>query len=98
MPYDFQYAPSKTPVDHPMGAAIAGAIHAVFGVAPLLFPSSGGSNPGHVLRNQLGLPTVMVPYATHDEGSHGPNENLSLGFFRKGIKASAAVMAALARI
>ncbi|HET9903115.1 MAG TPA: M20/M25/M40 family metallo-hydrolase [Xanthobacteraceae bacterium] len=94
-PYDFQYYPSKTPIDHPMGAVIAGAVREAFGVEPLLYPVSGGSNPGHVLRNVLGIPTVMVPYATHDEGSHGPNENLSLDFLRKGIKTSAAVFVGL---
>jgi acetylornithine deacetylase/succinyl-diaminopimelate desuccinylase-like protein len=96
--FDFLYRPSKTPIDHPMGAVIAQAVKENFGEEPLLYPVSGGSNPGHMLRNTLGLPTVMVPYATHDEGSHGPNENLSLDFLRKGIKTSAAVFAGLARL
>jgi acetylornithine deacetylase/succinyl-diaminopimelate desuccinylase-like protein len=97
-PFDFQYHPSKTPIDHPMGTVIARAARENFGVEPLLYPVSGGSNPGHILRDKLGLPTVMVPYATHDEGSHGPNENLSLDFLRKGIKTSAAVFAGLAAL
>ena len=97
-PFDFQYHPSNTPIDHPMGAVIAQAVRETFGQEPLLYPGSGGSNPGYILREKLGLPTVMVPYATHDEGSHGPNENLSLEFFRKGIKTSAAVFVGLASL
>jgi acetylornithine deacetylase/succinyl-diaminopimelate desuccinylase-like protein len=96
--FDFLYHPSKTPIDHPMGAVIARAVRENFGAEPLLYPVSGGSNPGHILRDKLGLPTVMVPYATHDEGSHGPNENLSLDFLRKGTKTSAAVFAGLAAL
>jgi acetylornithine deacetylase/succinyl-diaminopimelate desuccinylase-like protein len=97
-PFDFQYHPSKTPIDHPMGAVIARAVRDIFGQEPLLYPVSGGSNPGYILREKLNIPTVMVPYATSDEGSHGPNENLSLDFFRKGIKASAAVLVGLASL
>lgn len=97
-PQAFQYRPSRTPVDHPMASVVTAAIKDVFGEEPLLYPSSGGSSPSYILRHQLGLPTVMVPYATHDEGSHGPNENLSLDFVRKGIKTSARVMTDLATV
>lgn len=96
-PFDFQYRPSKTPIDHPVGDVVASAVREVFGMEPLRFPSSGGSNPGHVLRHRLGLPTIMVPYAANDEGSHGPNENLSLDFFRKGIKTTLRLLDLLAR-
>lgn len=97
-PFAFQYHPSNTPVDHPMGVVIAQVIRQTFGQEPLLYPNSGGSNPGYILREQLGLPTVMVSYATHDEGSHGPNENLSLDYLLKGIKTSAGVFVGLAAI
>jgi hypothetical protein len=44
----------------------------------------------------LGVPSVLVPYANHDEANHSPNENLTLDAFYGGIETSIYLIAALA--
>jgi len=34
----------------------------------------------------LGVPSVIVPYANHDERNHAPNENLELERFYQGAR------------
>ena len=96
--HPFQYCPSKTPLGHPLSQVVIGAVGEAFGTEPLLEPVSGGSNPGHLFREKLGIPTVRVTYATADEGSHGPNENLSVDFFRKGILTTVKLMECLDKL
>ena len=90
------YYPSKTPLDHPMSKTVITAVEEAFGKRPLLYPVTGGSNPSYIFRELLGIPMVMSTYANYDEANHAPNENLSLDFYRKGIKASAKVISDLA--
>jgi len=41
---------------------------------------------------------VKVPYGSHDECNHAPNENLVVELFRKGIKCSATVFYELGKL
>ena len=58
-------------------------------------PSLGGSLPDYVWTSILGVPSVVVPYADHDENNHSPNENMSLSRFYNGIRCAAEVLAEL---
>ncbi len=87
-----RYYPSKTPLDHPMSQTVIAAVRDVFGQDPLIYPVTGGSNPSYIFHELCGIPMVKVPYANFDEANHAPNENLSLDFFRMGIKTSARVI------
>jgi acetylornithine deacetylase/succinyl-diaminopimelate desuccinylase-like protein len=91
----YGYNPCKTPIDHPMSRAIVPAVQKAFQKAPILYPVTGGSNPSSVLADVLGLPIVKVPYGSHDEANHAPNENLVVDLFIRGIKCSATVFDAL---
>ncbi len=90
--------PSRTSVDHPAVAVVAGAIRAVRGIEPFVNLCSGGSLPNAVWPTVLGADHIGVPYANADEGNHGPNENLSLERFYDGIHVSAEVFRALAGV
>lgn len=89
--YAYGYQPSKTPIDHPMSQAIIRSVKKAFEKDPIIYPVTGGSNPSSILTDVIGVPVVKVPYASHDECNHAPNENLVIDLFLKGIKCSATV-------
>ncbi len=40
----------------------------------------------------LGLPSIWVPYAPHEEANHSPNESITLEGFINGIRSTAAAL------
>jgi len=89
--------PSKTPMDSPFAEPIRRAVMAARGVAPLLYPTVGGSLPDYVFTKILGTPAFVVPYANADEANHAPNENLKIECFIAGIRTGAALLEELGR-
>jgi acetylornithine deacetylase/succinyl-diaminopimelate desuccinylase-like protein len=84
--------PSRVPMVSPYGAIIRSAIVLAQGVAPLEYPSMGGSLPDYVFTKILGVPAFVVPYANADEANHAPNENMKINCFFKGIRTGAALL------
>jgi len=72
--------PSKTPMDSVYAEPLQEALITAQGVAPLLYPSMGGSLPDYVFT---------------DEANHAPNENLTLDCFYNGIRTGAAILSYL---
>ncbi|HZJ49150.1 MAG TPA: deacylase, partial [Acidimicrobiia bacterium] len=87
---------SRTSAEVPVAAAIIDAVRKARGQEPVITPSAGGSLPDSVWTKSLGVPSVLVPYANHDENNHSPNENLTLDAFYGGIETSIHLFAALA--
>ncbi|MGE5541894.1 MAG: M20/M25/M40 family metallo-hydrolase, partial [Bacillota bacterium] len=87
--------PSRTSMDLPVSKAIVGAVRSAWGMEPVVLPSTGASCPDYVFTRILGVPSVMVPYANVDESNHGPNENISIDLFMKGIQTSVHAMEAI---
>jgi len=92
------YRPAKTPIDHPMSRGVVKAVREAFQDEPILYPVTGGSNPSSIICDFLKIPIVKVPYGSHDECNHAPNENLVVELFRKGIKCSATVFYELGKL
>ncbi|MBI4588436.1 MAG: M20/M25/M40 family metallo-hydrolase [Candidatus Rokubacteria bacterium] len=84
--------PSRTPVDHPYGQAVVRAVTRAWGRRPVLFPNLGGTIPDYLFTRGLGLPSIWVPYAPHDEANHAPNESITLEGFVNGIRSTAAAL------
>jgi acetylornithine deacetylase/succinyl-diaminopimelate desuccinylase-like protein len=84
--------PSRTPVDHPFGRAVARAVEQAWGRKPVIFPNLGGTIPDYLFTRLLGLPSIWVPYAPHDEANHAPNESITLEGFINGIRSTAAAL------
>ncbi len=84
--------PSKTGFESPFVEPIRAALEQAQGEAPVLVPAMGGSLPSYVWTKLLALPAFGTPYANTDEGNHGPNENLEVERFVKGIKTGAALL------
>lgn len=92
------YNPAKTPIDHPMSKAVVAAVEKSFQAKPIIYPLTGGSNPTGILSDFLNIPVVKVPYGSHDEANHAPNENLVVDLFVKGIKCTATVLFELSKV
>ncbi|WP_370944090.1 M20/M25/M40 family metallo-hydrolase [Amycolatopsis sp. cg5] len=88
-------SPSRTLPETPYTATILEAAERGLGEQPLLVPALGGSLPIAVLTDELGVPCYGIPFANVDESNHAPDENLDLGWFRRGIVAAAAIQLAL---
>ncbi|MGY3387489.1 acetylornithine deacetylase/succinyl-diaminopimelate desuccinylase-like protein [Bradyrhizobium sp. USDA 3311] len=82
--------PSKTPLNSPFSQIVQRAVQIGQGVAPLIYPSLGGSLPDYVFTKMLGTHAFVVPYANADEANHAPNEDLKIDYFVNGIRTGAA--------
>ena len=83
-------------VDTPGVRAAVRAIEAGFGTKPV-FIREGGSIPVvGLIKQHLGVDTLLLGWGQNDDNLHGPNEKFSLADFHRGIKASAHLLDELA--
>jgi len=81
----------------PAVEAAVKAIEAGFGRPPV-FMREGGSIPVvGLIKTQLGVDTLLLGWGQNDDNLHGPNEKFNLADFHRGIKASAHLMAEMAK-
>jgi acetylornithine deacetylase/succinyl-diaminopimelate desuccinylase-like protein len=85
-------APSRTSVDHPFGRAVIRAVTQAWDRPPVVLPNLGGSIPDWLFTQVLGVPSVWVPYAPHDEANHAPNESTTVEGFINGVRSTAAAL------
>ncbi len=88
--------PSATPAMLPVSQTVIAAVREASGQEPVVYPRMGATDPEWVFTRTLGLPTINVPYAPHDEHNHAPDEHTSVAHFLGGIKTSATVFARVA--
>jgi acetylornithine deacetylase/succinyl-diaminopimelate desuccinylase-like protein len=86
--------PSLTDPSLPISETVVGAVRNSWKVKPVV-SGLGGTLPDYVFTQILGVPSVIVPYANHDEHNHAPNENLRLDCFFSGIRTTLYVLDAL---
>ncbi|HEV3120347.1 MAG TPA: dipeptidase [Isosphaeraceae bacterium] len=85
-------------VDSPGVRAAAKAIEKGFGTKPV-FMREGGSIPVvGLIKQHLGVDTLLLGWGQTDDNLHGPNEKFNLADFHRGIKASAHLLAELAAL
>jgi acetylornithine deacetylase/succinyl-diaminopimelate desuccinylase-like protein len=84
--------PSRTPLETPYARPLMEAARSASGREPILYPSLGASLPDYVFTHILGIPSIITPYANHDESNHAPNENLKIENFIFGIRCCAAIL------
>ena len=83
--------PSRTPLDNPFVAPVRRALQAAWGRAPHIQPRLGGTTPDFVFTRELGVPSLLVPYAPPDMHHHAPNERMDLEALQRGVRTSAAI-------
>jgi acetylornithine deacetylase/succinyl-diaminopimelate desuccinylase-like protein len=83
-------------VDTPAVRAATRAIEAGFGTRPV-FMREGGSIPVvGLIKQHLGVDTLLLGWGQNDDNLHGPNEKFSIADFHRGIKSAAHLLAELA--
>jgi len=88
-------APALTPVAHPAMGALARAIEAVWGKAPLL-TREGGSGPEESLGRVLDAPLLYLGVGLPGDRIHSPNERMVMDQFWKGLLAAGQLWGELA--
>lgn len=84
--------------DSPWLSAATAAIKKGFGKEPV-FMMEGGSIPiVNDFKQTLGLDTLLIGFAQHDDNTHSPNERFRIVDFERGCKTAAALPAALAAV
>lgn len=67
--------------------AMADALHTAFGNRPIFQRSGGGIGAVLMLKQTLGIDSVLTGFSLYDDNFHGPNEKLHLPTWRKGMAA-----------
>lgn len=84
---------SRTPMNLPISQRIMDSLTNISDQDALFIPSIGSAiGIFSVLRNELGIPTMLVSTVNPDNFQHGPNENLRLENLWTGIETFAALM------
>jgi len=84
-------------VDSPAVRAAVRAIEAGFGRKPVLIREGGTIPVVGLLKQVLGVDTLLLGWGQSDDNMHGPNEKLSLADFHRGTRSSALLWHELAR-
>jgi acetylornithine deacetylase/succinyl-diaminopimelate desuccinylase-like protein len=90
--------PAVTDRHHPAVRAAAAAYREGFGAAPVFLRCGGTIPVADLLKQTLGIFTVLMGFALPDDRLHAPNEKFHLPNFHKGIATSSAFQHELARI
>lgn len=86
--------PSHTDPSLPVSKMMVSAVRESWDVEPVI-SALGGTLPDYVFTRILNTPSVIIPYANHDEHNHAPDENLRLDCFFSGIRTTLHVLDAL---
>lgn len=86
------YNAQRTPLDSPLARSVVQAVQTTVAQPVVLLPTSGGSLPLYVFKQELGANTLTVPVANYDNNQHAENENIRLGNLWDGIETMAALM------
>ncbi len=84
------YNAERTALDAPLAAGVIAALKGRG--AAVVLPTMGGSLPLYLLREKLGVDSVTLSLANHDNNQHAEDENLRLGNLWQAIEIAAAVM------
>jgi acetylornithine deacetylase/succinyl-diaminopimelate desuccinylase-like protein len=84
------YNAERTSIDAPLARSVIASVKGR-GSAVVL-PTLGGSLPLYLLRERLGVDSVTLSLANHDNNQHAEDENLRLGNLWEAIAIAAAVM------
>ncbi|HJS19981.1 MAG TPA: dipeptidase [Anaerolineales bacterium] len=63
------------------------ALETAFGKAPIFQRAGGGIGAVLMLKNTLGIDSVLTGFSLYDDNFHGPNEKLHLPTWKKGMTA-----------
>ncbi len=89
------YRSVRTRFSEPVVGALQQVMHGVYGRAPLIAPTLGGSLPLFHFADVFDAPLITIPTVNSDNNQHAPNENLRVGNLWDGIALVAALVTEL---
>ncbi len=89
------YRSVRAPFSEPVVGALAQVMQGVYGRAPLVAPTLGGSLPLFHFADVFDAPLITIPTVNSDNNQHAPNENLRVGNLWDGIALVAALVTEL---
>jgi acetylornithine deacetylase/succinyl-diaminopimelate desuccinylase-like protein len=78
--------PARTPMDDPLVEIVQRTAEEIYGVEPVVHPTSAASGPMYTLCEKLGIPAVSTGIGYAHSNTHAPNENIRLDDFMQGVK------------
>ncbi len=97
MKWETGYPAQRAFMDDAFARALVASVGAGADRPPLLVPTLGGSGPGYLFTEVLGVPVVTLPIANYDNNQHAANENLRVQNLWNAIEMYAALMTGLGR-
>ena len=79
------FGASRTDPDDPWVRVVAESMTRTAGRAPNIVPSSSGSNPSDMFKEELGLPVIWIPNSYAGCNQHGPDEHALAPLLREGL-------------
>ncbi len=89
---------ARSNLDDPFAQAAIAAAREVYGMEPVIHPSSGASGPMHPFIEHIGLPVVSVGIANVGSRIHAPNENIVAEDFERGLHYAVVFLGKLAQM
>jgi len=87
------YEPSKTSPSDPFASRVIETAEKVYGLKPVVWPTSAGTSPIYTIKNWMGIPVVSGGGVGYPGSNiHAPNENIRIKDFIKSIKYIAALI------
>jgi acetylornithine deacetylase/succinyl-diaminopimelate desuccinylase-like protein len=86
-PADHGARPAHIPADHFALKGADAALHAVYGVRPLVVRMGGTVPISELFQRHMGLDTVFFSFSTADEDYHAPNEFFRVHRLHEGLEA-----------
>ncbi len=86
------YNAQRTQMDLTVSLAVVEAVQGTTSDKIVRMPSLGGSLPLSIISETLGMPTITVPIANHDNNQHAENENIRIQNLWDGIETFASLM------
>jgi acetylornithine deacetylase/succinyl-diaminopimelate desuccinylase-like protein len=90
--------PARTDPDHPFLQMVVRTSEEVYGRPQLIAPMTGGSGPNHLFVHDLNLPVATAGVGYPGAQVHAPNENLVIDNFVTGVRHTARILEAFARM
>ncbi|HET8522215.1 MAG TPA: M20/M25/M40 family metallo-hydrolase [Thermomicrobiales bacterium] len=84
--------PARTPLDSPLAQVVAAADKELYGVDPVIYPTSAGSGPWYQLCTRFGVDACTAGVGHPRTKAHAPNENIYVDDFVQGIKQICLIM------
>jgi len=87
------YEPSKTSPSDPFASRVIETAEKVYGLKPVVWPTSAGTSPIYTIRNWMGIPVASGGGVGYPGSNiHAPNENIRLKDFVNSIKCMATLI------